>query len=183
MLAISSLLASSLLLSPVVRPVRPVLQRLASAPRMSVEGTLEIVDDADDRLRFSLADGDLQLFVDDELFCPSVQNIEYESISGRVVTQGVTGSERGEFVFQSEQQAVQAVSLQSLAKRSTMCAWREVAEFQLPGDEVTLPPEVEALLAKEAACVPLLSMLDTCDVTVAATATTLLLRVPPSPPL
>ena len=140
------------LITPLLLSGRTALHgpRLSSM-RMTTDGDVEIVDTADDRLRFSLADsGDLQLFMADELFCPLVRQITYEAEAGFVATDGVTPAEHGEFTLLPERRSSEAAQLKALSEQATSCEWRESENvFALPAKEVVLPSELEALLVDD----------------------------------
>ena len=148
---LSSTLITPLLLAGPTRLRTALHDPRLSSMRMTTDGDVEIVDTADDRLRFSLADsGDLQLFMADELFCPLVRQITYEAEAGFVATDGVTPAEHGEFTLLPERRSSEAAQLKALSEQATSCEWREPEDvFALPGEAVVLPPELEALLVDD----------------------------------
>ena len=102
---------------------------------------LELSDRADDALRFTVAqDGVLQLFVENDLFCPAIRSVEYEEASGTVITRGDTEEERGEFRFVEVRKVAEAEKLRTIVNSVSGVEWR---------DTEPLPVAIEALLIDE----------------------------------
>ena len=150
-MALHALIAATCALLVPQHSLRPSL----AARCAPLRAALDITDIDGDKIRFDVADGALQLIVEDEMYCEAVQSLEYATSDGRV-----RQDEDGEFQLpDGPQRAELSQALRTLAE-SAGVAWIEVEEMpeleELDEDamealleaasDVVLPPKVAMML-------------------------------------